>query len=822
MRAKRRRFIPVFLLLLCLLSAACAEGTPKIELHVGYGDAVLCGRYQPLYIRIEAGDEAIDGMAAIDLHARSGMKDRIEIDVQADEGEAAEMTIPILTLVPQMEFSLTLRHEEQILASASYRAAQSIERNAMIIGLLGCMDEAAAAALTTDETEDPLKRMETIHAIPLDPDVIGRSERELSAFDVMMLSGDCPLSDTQKAALTEWLLDGGILIAGKGKGGNDTLHWAAQLADVGLIKDDSSEPDAQGVIHALMCYTDTAYQTDGLDDAAEFRLEAKDADALISVDDGAIAAACRKGRGLLVITGFDWDTTAMRQANEKQAILRRMLLTIDSERYRQIVEESSTPNYTIATAAARMQRVDEGKSILPFVILLSGYALVSGVGLYALLRSRDRTKLIWAILPALAVAMCGAAVLHGIGLGFGQPAASSLRVTQYGIDGGGDVQEIVHLGYMGQERAVISAGTGERIERLSYGYASSYFSKEDELELRDVMREGNAPSLELPSAASWTTRDLVIVKEDKPQGIIEAQAQLTRDGLRAEIRNGTPMQLEDAILMTSLGYARVGSLAPGQEAAVHISRPGEWKFDQDANPVITEGEILPYTTNVYTIAHAYAYPEEQTEGESIQYSDQEQYERSLAAELVRSGAESHSDTFFCMLAAREKDAQRTPLLIDGEEIDRCAHTGMVFADMPCSLAGDDGYVYIPREATPVLSVSMDENDVLTSGQEMKNGYVSAEKEAVFAYRPEGILDMDVARLAFSTDSWIEREELTAAVYDHEAGAWIAIDGLSYAEADGELARRAVSAEGEVFVRYMGQMESGVYAPRITVEGVRTK
>lgn len=486
-----------------------------------------------------------------------------------------------------------------------------------------------------------------------------------------------------------------------------------------------------------------------------------------------------------------------------------------------IEADSSISNYRLYSSASREQRVSQGVSLWPAGLLLAAYVLVVGFGLYALMRRGDRRKALWAAIPACAALTVAAMIGVSCLLGLNEPALSSVHVTVYDEEGKAYTEEHVTLSYADQTRVTIAAQGAETIERLTDRYFSSYIDENTSpAELKDIITLGDSPSIELYAAAPWVTRELVVMSDRAPQGTVEGRAYMAEDGLHAEIANLTDTLLEDAVLITGVGFLRVGDVEPGEEREIVLKRE-TFVFDKEDEAVISEGVLAPYTLEQSRFVSLCVYPE-RTEDPSFktgQLSEAEQYARALKSSLLRMTLASTDAVMPCSLIAKTS-IPCTPLTLNGKAIERMAQSSVLVKNLAFDTRTDGGWFYEPLGNLKAWSAYQGDAEAPMLISPIDQYYMESDQDILVGYDLGDIRPGDATEIRVILQNrygW-RGDELRMSIYDHLNQKWTAIDTKTCSVISGNLAQRVISEGGELFLRVSGGDSTRTDVPGIVVEG----
>lgn len=798
-------FTAMLLLFMFAVQGIAQEGNVRLGAQVGYDGTILCGAWYPLSIEIQNMGDAISGEIRVPLARRQQQVDELIVPVEIAAGETKQLRIPITTEIPQMSFKVSLSAGGETIAQATAEAIRSAEDSAMIIGMLGG-SEALSSALCVATSNDEMSREEIVRGIALDAASFPQTGEEMNAFHVLMIDGfdESALTSEQQALFSEWVRDGGVVIRSQ----TDTQKTV-----------DEAVPQEENVASMLLALCGAASKEEMMP-VPIYPMDINGTQrVLIENELGALLVCQDMGKGFILTCGFSLSSPQMVEAAQ-QNLWRLVLLEIDPEAYNSCFYSKSNGNVE-TTMSLSQTKVSRGVSILPVAVLLTGYTLIAGVGLYVALRRMDRSRLLWAAIPAAALAAFGFVVYFAAGLGLNQPAAVSQHVSVYRADGDVQAYEQVYLGYAQQERVRISTENGEEIERLRYSYFSSWGAMDEQTELRDRVTLGDAPSVELPAKAPWVTRDLIIKTDRTPLGAIDASAWMAEDGLHARIVNATEHELTDAVLLTDIGYADIGVLSPGEEKDVSIARPQSYSY-RNGEALILPAQMTPYRVGLYQTARASVYPEEQAEIGFVHSSlgEQELYVRNQKYNAISTAISfvGSENALRSVLFARCEGVECALLLFNGSPITRQETSSIVACEVDVQSVSQEGYFYYPAGTFAVRSAELDETgtpDLLEIAADDERG----ESDVYYGICLDGVDREQIREIRIHPQGSIS-ENVIPEVYDHLKKEWVCVQGIVYGLIPDSLVESLVSEEGELFMRFTAEAlgNSYAYVPEIIVEG----
>lgn len=807
-----KRICLICLLLLCACAVSACASDLQIQAQIGYDGMLFSARVNPLCVQITNDGDAFSGVLCIDVNKRYDQYDRMEMPVHIGAGETVSLKLPIIPVMTQEYFDVRVVSGEETLAEERVYHERMTPSEAMVIGVIAG-DEQTAQAFSVTQINDVLQRGETISAIRFD--AFDMTADELSAFDVLVFDGG-EADETQMQLAQNWAHDGGIILISADD--ERAIEWVQR--ETGLVVNRCLPGQGNNAAKALLAYTDVSKDAEPVQALYSF---AGDMVKHAVYDEGScILAAVPMGKGLVVVCGFSLRQPQILNLLEHQALWQRLLLKMEPSRYRKVFEERTIRNYHSNYGYVSSLRIASDKSIAPVLVMLTVYALLAGIGLYWLLRKRERSRELWLFVPvsALAAWICTAVCASWMGLN--QSAASSVRVTRFDADGCVYSEELVRLSSSEDKRIVVASQDGYPVERMGYHYFNGYADPDTEMELRDVMVLGTTPSIELPAAAPWTLRELVVRRTDIPEGQLLADVRMEEDGLHVNVSNMTEYSLQNVMLVTGMGYCRLEDLPSGGTLETTLVRQNETAYTPDGEPKIVEGVLTPYTVGIHSVISACVYPERQDDSDfsSGTLSEQERMHRSREESRLQTGNVG-SEGFACLLIADCPQLSPSVLMIDGEPAAQRASAGVVVLEMELDSRSESGYFYYPEGAFSAFGAYADEDGIPRLKSPIQERYAFGEgKDVMYGFRLDGISPESIRRIHVINEYGGRRDTPSVKVYDAQNEKWVSIDSGEYAMISGGLLSRIVSDKGELFIRYSSEdsEEISIYAPQIIVEG----
>jgi hypothetical protein len=592
MRLARRAVLTLALLLVGLLGASPVAAAGEIEvLAVGWDGVVVPGSWSPVRLRVRGG--AGDATARVEVV----LLNRLPFGGPPGAATPTAVAYPAgaygeeLALPSGAVKELTIWVPIEGVATGSVR----LLADGALIGelpldfktarapfwpLVGVLADAPQVARAVGQIELPYEGLPVpLSVARLEAADLPASAERLRALSALVVQGTAPtmLRSDQRAALRDWVAAGGHLVV---LGGPDGARAAAALPGATL-------PGALGALDGSTDLAPLATWAEvgdgGLGAGPAARIEATGGVTLAGRPDRPLAWRRELGQGTVTLLAVDPSLQPLAAWGGTPALLKKALepaLPTGAAFEQARAMRGASPS----SASTRLQYVTEALPVEAFptwrvaALILAAFALAVGPLLHLALRWVDRRELVWLVVPGAAIA--AAAGLYVVGVGMGGRDVLTNVVAHVRLDpAGGPATGAIAAGFYSPTRpylevaapADMSVRVFSRGAQPIYGPAGPQAPTSSEAPFHVV--GGRRARVEL-AGAEWGMRTVAV---EGPLASVSGSivARLALDGglIRGTVRNDTPYPLEDAAVVVGRGMARVGSLAPGQTAAVAID-PG--------------------------------------------------------------------------------------------------------------------------------------------------------------------------------------------------------------------------------------------------------
>jgi hypothetical protein len=218
-------------------------------------------------------------------------------------------------------------------------------------------------------------------------------------------------------------------------------------------------------------------------------------------------------------------------------------------------------------------------SVKWLALLLGAYVLLVGPANYLLLRARGKLHWAWLTIPAITVLFSGGA----FGLGYAMRGTDLIlnEVAIVTLEGDGAARATTYVGLFSPaqrsyEIEVRGGGLLSPLNPESDPFASSGSGGGGET----AFLQGTPARVRGLAVNQWSMQTFMSEDAWADTGRIEARIELDGDALVGTARNATRYDLKDVVLVLGMQFVRLGDLARGEEARVHLdlSKRGEDAF----------------------------------------------------------------------------------------------------------------------------------------------------------------------------------------------------------------------------------------------------
>ncbi len=668
--SQRRLCAPVCLLLAALLAlvspAAAAESLDVLS--VGWDGTVVPGAWSPIRVRVAGG--ASDVNARVDVVVKYRMPSPggptpISIpdqvvgaygqDVALPAGTTKELTIWAPMVPSQSSSTSNQPGTVRIVVGGQVLATQDVEFRSgprPQLPLFGVLSDAETVHRGVASTTMPYQGLPVpLTTARLSPGDLPTAGERLEAFKGIVIQGGgaAQLTSEQRQALCDWVAEGGHLVLA---GGPDAARSTAALPPGAL-------PMALGTLNSGADLAPLARWLGNPDDPVGTgpitRLEARGGTVLVGDESSPLIWRTGLGRGTVTLLAFDPGLEPLASWRGMPALIQKTLEPALASVPSGTGMPSGPGYYGGPSYVGGPTRLQSAVDALPpeaypslsvVAMLLGGFALAVGPVAHLLLRRLDRRELVWLVVPGAALTLV--AVLYVVGIGRdGRDVLANVVAHVRIVPEERRASADVVAGYFSPTRQQLTVtGPGSEPMRVSgpggaaygyptmaygpgyttpYGWSSAYSvggTSGADGGLPFAVITGRDTRVEF-GGGQWGMRTLALERSVGGEiGQITPNLRLQDGVLTGTVRNDTPFFLENAAITAGTKVVKLGSLAPGQTAAVTLDSgaeagptwPGAWSLshrllgkDPEPGQSSRPGSPVPYGVAVGTYPGGYPY-----------------------------------------------------------------------------------------------------------------------------------------------------------------------------------------------------------------------
>lgn len=591
-RNTRGRFgIGPLLVVLMVALVAAVPPTPVLAdgplevLQVGWDGTVVPGSWSPVRVRVTGSD--VDSSARVEVVLKAWYQPgpqaaRVETPVGAYGQEVSlpmGVTKEVTVWVPaqgNMVGVVQLSGRGQLLAEerVEFRAS-----SAPTWPLVGVLAEAPSVARSVGQIELPFQSLPVpLSVARLSAADLPASPERLAALGALVVQGNAAtaLTGEQRKAVQNWVIAGGHLVLA---GGPEAPRAAAALPS-GVLPISFSEADSSAELSGLASWAGTREAMPAHGPAARFRAEA--GAVLAGPPDRPLAWRLGLGSGTVTLLAADPSLQPLVAWSGTPTLLQKALepalpRSDDNEKQRYLAMEQGN-EVTRLLSAVEMVPARAYPDWRMIALILGGFAVVVGPFLHIVLRRLDRRGWSWVVVPAVALIATGTLYVLGVGWGGRDVLANVVAHVRLDPEAGRAFQSLA-AGFYAPTRPdlaigipgdfpvrAMSRGTGLSYDPMGMPIARDPGVQETEVPFRVL--SGRETRVEF-AAEPWAMRSVAFEGPvDEDIGRITAHLRLAEGLIKGSLRNDTPFTIEDAAVVVGYSLAKLGSLAPGQTAAV--------------------------------------------------------------------------------------------------------------------------------------------------------------------------------------------------------------------------------------------------------------
>jgi hypothetical protein len=542
-----------------------AANPVQMSLQVGYHGSYKLGQWMPVTVDITNHGADIEG----------------NLEIQGSNSFAAKGGPPGGTAVYQVPLSLAAGASKHFQAYVSEDFPGTIDARVVQGGRIVASQQASVSTtisgllvgVLSDESS-ALDVAATIHPGGVAPTVVHLATSDLSdsalvlrAFDVLAIDdfSTDTLTDGQRNALVDYVMQGGTLLLGTGGSWHKTLAGLPSA----VVPMQVSGSAVLGTSNGLGGLTGVEVATGTVAAAATTWLADGNRPLLIEQQGGA---------GLVAMATFDWAQGPVATWSGTPALLRQVVVR---STYGNINNPYATSSLTLNKGGVTNSVASRGGSLsqalgnvpaldLPAWWLIGGlvlvYVLLVGPANYFILRAMGRRALAWVTVPVIALVASGGAYGASVITKGTSVLANEIAIVhvQQGWEHAYNEQ---YTGIVAPTRGDYDVALGNRPSTISpiYYYSSNFGDPN-----AGAMRINTATDgITLPAMSAFTMRGFAT------EGITAAptvtgQAQLAGGQLKGTIKNMSTVDFTDGVVIAGNTYQKLGELAPNATTTFNL------------------------------------------------------------------------------------------------------------------------------------------------------------------------------------------------------------------------------------------------------------
>jgi hypothetical protein len=544
---------------------ASAAGPLLITAHAGYGDVVKAQAWMPLSITVTNSGPEVDGTLVVQSLVGARPPEPWPASYQRSlvigTGATKHFRIYLSEEVAGLTVSVRIVRDGRILASqdaAATRAASTL------VGVLS--DDSTAL----DDFAAVHPGGVTATVVHLGLADLADSAIPLRAFDLLAVDDIAtgPLDAAQRAAMVDYVHQGGSLLVGTGAAWQRTLAGLpAELLPMRLDGLDTlvSSPALAGSSPVQVATGQLLAGTAWLADGAR-----------------PLLVESSVGAGTVTMAAFDWAQEPIASWSGTQPLLRQLIA-------RMAFGSQSGPGYaasmggipapfggfgsgqggslyqrsgTISSVLGSLPALDLPSLLLTGLVVLV-YVILIGPVNFLVLGALHRRALSWITLPLIAV-LVAAGAYGGAILTKGQSIQTN-QVAILHLEPGSDrAYQETYTGVLTPTRGDYRVGLGQPmlVSPISAYYGSGGLSRSD---LQVDVEDG---SILMPGMTAFTLRGFATEATVSGVPRLSAQLQEVNGQIVGSVENLSQTTFTDAVLIAGDSYQTLGTLAPGARLAV--------------------------------------------------------------------------------------------------------------------------------------------------------------------------------------------------------------------------------------------------------------
>ena len=864
MHKKRILFAVACMLMLAFSMVASGETVPQptaavtaapvavknpdisLEAELGYFGSITYMRDIPLTVTVENKGPDVAGTIGVDLFRNNRFFDRYEYPITLASGAKKRVVLPVNLKMKQDNYVIEFTRDHTVLASIIKKPDRVIRPEAVLIGVLSPNPQSLSYMNLDALSRIWADRYEAWQLVALDAERFPQTDALMGSFMMLVVDGFdvSTLSGAQQLTLDRWLEGGGIVMVGGGaQAATDYPYFSkyTSLTAGNLV-------EAGDVTPALIAYY--AFSGDKpLDQPVQLNEAGTKDTPLVSSEGRPLIFKHPAGSGVVYTATFELGAKPLAGWSGMSALWPRVLLKSANTQYVSLYGKVSSKLYggSYFTYMLSNVPIESAGSTTPVIIMLAVYVILAGLGSYFLLKRLDKREWMWLTVPALSILCMAGLYFLSQSLPFNKTSVASFTSIRMNPKGETQVSSIAGLSSPQSGELLVEGEDGvllTPIDESTYFYDAPMVSSAPKMQ-QYRMVFGEASAVGYPAGAPWTLRHMSLAGDMPSFGKVTGRLWMQEDGLHGEIINDTPYTFKEGLLLTNVGYARVGELKPGAAGQVALLKPKEeakknalagsvsiYETKIEEGVMISSSVMRPNDMDMYPIIRAAIYPEEQTGSPNTSnfrstLSKDEQALRSFRENAIQqvvninpSGSTSLISPFH--FVAFQEEIGQTKLYLNGGEVKKHGHQAVVDALLTYEPIGPTGIVYYPIGTLPAYPVKINaDGSFLEPEEKAPDLYTSYQlvQQPAFCFTVPDAEKISVTALSLLATSYDTVPKMQ--LYNHQTNMWEEQSTLYVTLAEKQV-RSFIGPDGRVYVRFLPGAASrdyeSVMVPSVSLEG----
>lgn len=365
-----------------------ASSPVSMEVDYGYDGAAKSGRHIPVKIALENQEQAaFEGILRIQVMESDFDIYDYDYPVSIAGGESKEKSIDIPAGRGEILYVKLFDENDTELVRKRLKINVNREIAELFVGVLSDSPD-SLIYLNGVGVNYSSVRTKTFN---MTPDAMPDKAVGLDLFDVLLITDydTKTLSDTQTGAIWEWVKSGGVLLLGTGERADDTL---AAFRDE-ILETSYPQPTERSVDMGV------EYATDGPGDSfinlicADISL--KGGAEVLANDEFPVLTSAARGKGVVGVAAYDFADIAAFCETQRSYVDKLLTALLGEDRLNNLssyLYYGNSSQYWSVQSILNTGNVDKLPNLLLYVVVILGYIVLVGPGLYLLLKRQERRR----------------------------------------------------------------------------------------------------------------------------------------------------------------------------------------------------------------------------------------------------------------------------------------------------------------------------------------------------------------------------------------------------------------------------------------------